>query len=50
MNARLYLNLLDPGSVINNDKDYNFAMIQTYECEELLSYASDKKLSVMCKK
>ena len=42
MNMRVYLNLLEPDSIMKDGKDYSFAMKPKYECEELLSHASDK--------
>ena len=42
VNARVYLNLLEPDSVVKDDKDYSFAMMQKYDCEELSFYSSDK--------
>ena len=42
MKTRVYLNLLEPDSVMKDNKEYNFAMMPPYECEELLSYANEE--------
>ena len=33
MNARMYMNSLEPDSIIKDNKDYSFAIMPTDECE-----------------
>ena len=40
MNTRMYLNLLEPDPIMEDNEDYSFAIMSTNECE-LLSYTSD---------
>ena len=44
MNAKVYPNLLESDSIINVDKEYNFAMIPPCKYDRFLSYA-DEELS-----